>query len=294
MVRGLGVSYWRKQVAVVIFLIGSWHTLGAETEKEDGSREVERWMFEGTLGALRDPYDSVKLLALQKMAELKAPQTATAIGEFLGPSYSRELRIAALWTYAALGVPDRNLLPQIVELLRDPKESVREAAVTVVGASGEATKAYLPQIVELFKDPDESVREAAVHAFGTTGEAAKAYLPQIVELFRDPKESVREAAVSAIGAIGGAAKAYLPQIVELLKDSVFASRCDYLDFAQPFSHPGKYLYTAYNVRQGFPGYQEKCSDIGGLVIRSALPNLCKYLMMNNLEARGVEPNPCNS
>jgi hypothetical protein len=31
------------------------------------------------------------------------------------------------------------------------------------------------------------------------------------------------------------------------------------------------LATAYNVRQGPLGYQEKCSDIRGLVIRSAHP-----------------------
>jgi hypothetical protein len=47
-----------------------------------------------------------------------------------------------------------------------------------------------------------------------------------------------------------------------------------------------------NVRQGFLGYKETCLDIGGLVIRSALFNFRKYLIMNNLsklEARGVEP-----
>jgi hypothetical protein len=67
---GLGVSYWSKQVllGIVIFLLGSWHTLRAETEKQEKSRKVERWMFEGTLEALRDPYDGVKLLALERMA----------------------------------------------------------------------------------------------------------------------------------------------------------------------------------------------------------------------------------
>jgi hypothetical protein len=36
-----------------------------------------------------------------------------------------------------------------------------------------------------------------------------------------------------------------------------------------FTSPENYLHTAFNVRQGFPGPKEKCSDIGGLVIRSA-------------------------
>jgi hypothetical protein len=47
-----------------------------------------------------------------------------------------------------------------------------------------------------------------------------------------------------------------------------------------------------SVRQGFLGYKEKCSDIGGLVIRSTAANLRKYIMtnnLNNLEARGSNP-----
>jgi HEAT repeat protein len=204
---------------ILIVLLASWHTLRAETKKEQGLAKGESWMLEGSLAALRDPYDGVKVLALEQMAKLKNPQTATAIAEFLQPSYSMELRTAALRAYAALGTPDRELLPQIAEMLKARDDSVREAAVNALGATGQGANAYLPQLVELFKDPQGFVREAAVHAVGATGEAAKAYLPQIIELFKDPEAPVRRAAAAAFGATGEAAKAYLPQLIELFNDT---------------------------------------------------------------------------
>ena len=47
--------------------------------------------------------------------------------------------------------------------------------------------------------------------------------------------------------------------------------------------------TSINVHQCPLGYSRTCSDVSGLVISSACQISYKYLMMNNLEARGVEP-----
>ena len=116
------------------------------------------------------------------------------------------------------------VVPRLAELLRNPIAGVRGAAADALGKIGPAAKDAVPHLVELLKDPSEDVRRAAADALGEIGPAAKDAVPLLVELLKDRDVAVRRAAADALGKIGSAAKDAVPLLVELLKDRDVAVR----------------------------------------------------------------------
>src|SRR5947209_3667714 len=85
--------------------------------------KMERWMVEGTLAALRDPDERIKIWALEELGRLRHVEFADSVAEYLSSNQPKPLRLAALRTYAALAVNNHKHLAQVEEFLTDPGAS---------------------------------------------------------------------------------------------------------------------------------------------------------------------------
>ncbi len=97
--------------------------------------------------------------------------------------------------------------------------STREAVVMLLrqlGPAGEAAleKQVLPVLIEGLKDESPSVREHTARALGLLGPKAKPALEALAPLCADPKSQVREAAYRALDAIGEPLPAAVVQLVK--------------------------------------------------------------------------------
>lgn len=94
---------------------------------------------------------------------------------------------------------------RLMELLNDPRPSVRRSAVAALGGMGPTAKAALPALVELLRSDDSSLREAAFTALGQLGSAAEPALPALQEIARDFRDRLwQEKALEAIQQIRNA------------------------------------------------------------------------------------------
>jgi hypothetical protein len=97
---------------------------------------------------------------VRDLMAVAGPAMIAALSE-VEPS-AREQVTRAVGTVAAPAAPD--LVPQLVEALRNADASVRRGAATVLGAMGKDARAAAPNLAALANDPDPGVREAAAQA----------------------------------------------------------------------------------------------------------------------------------
>jgi HEAT repeat protein len=114
----------------------------------------------------------------------------------------------------------KNVMPQLILLLKDSDADVRSSAASVLGRIGAQAKTAGPQLVPLLKDPDAGVRysaESALNHISIQPKAAVAQLiPLLIPLLQDSDTDVRGRAASVVEAIGAKAKTAVPQLVPLL------------------------------------------------------------------------------
>ncbi|MCB9546876.1 MAG: HEAT repeat domain-containing protein [Myxococcales bacterium] len=116
----------------------------------------------------------------------------------------------------------RSITPILLETLKDPEATVREAAVAtlaVVGkASGQADRVN-QALRAVLTDADVQVRRAAAEGLGWLGD--RVALPSLQKAMDDPAGAVRAAALMALGAVVGKEDAarLLPLMEGKLKDA---------------------------------------------------------------------------
>ena len=92
----------------------------------------------------------------------------------------------------------QDLIPGLLEALRDPDAEVRQYAALALAGLGEEAIAPLSRALE---DANKDVRTAAAYALGRMGFTAHTAIPAILRALKDDEASVRRAAAHAISRI---------------------------------------------------------------------------------------------
>jgi HEAT repeat protein len=163
-----------------LFLIHSASGQGGDPPKKD------QLDFDG-LKALKHPnptvrYDSAQLLAdLGPVAKFAIP----TLHEMLKEEKSTLIRVKvaeALWKIEKPAA--RDLLPTLLDGLKDKSEEVRANAANVLGQMGAKAKPAVEALSKALGDKEFAVRAEAVMALGEIGPAARAAVPALLETLK--------------------------------------------------------------------------------------------------------------
>ncbi len=202
------------------------------------------WLLNG----LRDPDETIRLLAVATLGELGALEALPALLglkaeatehlrrariEALGQIYWSEDHTRPIATRRAssswlrrwwrsrhmVSTPDAKsqIIGALTFALEDPAPSVRLAALEDLEKIGPPAKSAVSSLLPLFTDLEDEVRCHTARAFGRIG-AKDVDLSGLIRLLKDPSPQVRAAAAEALGKLGAASATSLPELVELLQD----------------------------------------------------------------------------
>ena len=199
------------------------------------------WQFLGILKALDDLDVNVQREAVQKLAKYNfksknfsfvpvQQSQRQKIQMFLkDKDENLDVRRASINILANLGSKDLELISELLKLLKDQSEQVREEAAIVLGtvvsetiavntiSSSEAEKLIL-ELRELLENKNKVIREAAATAIGKIGSPVKELIPQLLKLLNDEDDGVRQAAAIAIGTMALEGEELIPQLKPLFNN----------------------------------------------------------------------------
>ena len=126
----------------------------------------------------------------------------------------RDCSIAALTRVGADGIP------ALLKAVRDPSAQVQTGAWRVLANLGAAAKPALPDLVAILRNPKEpsSGRQAAARVFGAMGAEGMDALPALLEMLEGNDGPVRFACASALAAAGGDKPEVVAALAKALKD----------------------------------------------------------------------------
>lgn len=164
-----------------------------------------------------DTDPSVRVAALEALAELGGPPPAATAAEACLVDADERVREAAVRTLAAVANDLPTIIgaiPTISELARDPSPGVR-AAIACLFASRGPDPRSARIIAELLEGPDEQERIAGLDAVRRLGDPVP--IERVRTLLADPSRRVRAAAVQALAASSDS-DAATPDLVAALDD----------------------------------------------------------------------------
>ena len=104
------------------------------------------------------------------------------------------------------------LVPALVDKLRDDSESARLSAAYAISGAGSDAVSVLTQVLE---NESEDLRRHACQALSAIGSAA---VEPLIDALRHPSALARDAAAETLGDIGLAARAAVPALSECMED----------------------------------------------------------------------------
>ena len=171
------------------------------------------------LAALDDPDEHVRSVAIASVAEsgISADQALPVLVEKLnGPHAVIAAREISEYRGSAAAA-----LPQLIELMQSNDASVeaRWNAVRTIGKIGPDAISAVPQLIDELDNPEDTIREHAAEAIGDIGPtAAELGVPALRGVLGDPYVKVRRDAVRSLGYIGPTAVDAVDDIIPLLDD----------------------------------------------------------------------------
>lgn len=145
------------------------------------------------------------------------------------------IRRSAAFALGRLGWQSREAVPDLVRLMRDKDDKVRDMAAAAVGDIARSLKSDNTDVwrhsgvmlVKLLKeDPSERVRRSAAYALGAFGPQAGGVTEDLMKALSDAKPSVRQNAAWALGQIGAPAAEAVPKLCAALRDKDVLVRRD--------------------------------------------------------------------
>jgi HEAT repeat protein len=85
----------------------------------------------------------------------------------------------------------RQILPRLIDLLRDPEQMVRSRSAALLGRIGVEARVAVPSLVEALKDPDPVVRRVTAEALGALSVNSNSVISALTVLLDDPASEVR-------------------------------------------------------------------------------------------------------
>lgn len=158
------------------------------------------------IGALRDPYEPVRLnaaYALGAMGAPAVPELIAALNDENGPT-----RRMAAYGLAAVG---EAAVPALSEALQHTEENVRVEATYALAQIGAAAEPAIPALMERRKDSSVEVRRYLAEAFGSLGPIAAPAVPVLTDMLdTDEDDQARFESALALAQIGPASSDAIP------------------------------------------------------------------------------------
>ncbi len=114
----------------------------------------------------------------------------------LDPAQSETIRVGSLRTLARLGASAKQALAQINPLLNQGSPEIRRAALAAYAAIENTPENLIPVLLEALKDPSPEVRAPVIAGLGNLGSDAMSAAPALVDLVAS--EPDRSAALDAL------------------------------------------------------------------------------------------------
>lgn len=94
-----------------------------------------------------------------------------------------------------------DIVPSLIDGLRDVESSVRVRAAQAIGILGDKAEEAVPGLIEALKDEESYVRQWSAVALGSIGPKARAAIPALTEALLDDDQFVRDEASRALDRI---------------------------------------------------------------------------------------------
>lgn len=169
------------------------------------------------LKALKHPDAAVRLRSAQLLADLGP------VGKFAVPTLNEMLKdekvllvrvkvAEALWKIVK--APPRDLLPTLLDGLKDKDADVRAGAANVLGQLGAGAKPAVGALSKALADKEFTVRAEVVLALGEIGPAAKGAVPALLETLKSEEIQLLEPFV--LGTLGKIGPPAVPHLMRAL------------------------------------------------------------------------------
>ncbi len=168
---------------------------------ENSSIQVRETVIKG-LGKLPAKDSEILLSKALKDSVLSVQLLAVSIGR------ERNLDLEEQVEQALEQIIARTPLPELLKVLHERDERVRQIAIEVLGRAGDS--AAVPSLLKVLGDRNASVRSSAAGALGQIGDNTA--VPELLKVLGDRDEEVRSSAAQALGQIGDSTA-----VLELLK-----------------------------------------------------------------------------
>ncbi len=171
------------------------------------------------LRALNDPDPHVRSVAIAAVpkAGVPAEEVVPKLKALLHSEHS-VVAARALSEYKAAAAP---ALPELIAAMHDEKlpTEARWNAARTIGKIGPNAVSAVPDLIDEMDDPEDTIREHAAEAIGDIGPvAAELGVPALRKVLTDRYLKVRRDAVRSLGYIGADALPAAEDMVLLLKD----------------------------------------------------------------------------
>ncbi|MBC7816891.1 MAG: HEAT repeat domain-containing protein [Planctomycetaceae bacterium] len=142
------------------------------------------------------------VVAARAISEYRAA-AAAALPELIAAMHDDKLPIEAQWnaarTIGKIGPNAVSAVPDLIDELDDPEDTIREHAAEAIGDIGPvAAELGVPALRKVLTDRYVKVRRDAVRSLGYIGADARPAAEDILPLLKDPEAIVREAAEKAL------------------------------------------------------------------------------------------------
>ena len=148
---------------------------------------------------LRGEHSVVTARALSEYREAAAP----ALPELVAAMHDKKLPTEARWnaarTIGKIGPSAVSTVPDLIDELDDPADTLREHAAEAIGDIGPvAAELGVPALRKALTDHYVKVRRDSVRSLGYIGAEARPAAEDMLLLLKDPEALVREAAEKAL------------------------------------------------------------------------------------------------
>lgn len=196
-----GMARWLRRLVGLVVLMGVTVSIsGCSNQEEHEGKPMSYWVSQITSS------DSVRRHAAAAAFAHDAahsPEAARALLEVLATEREADVHATVAEALGSLGSEGARAVPELIRLLGDEHDVVRERAASALGSVGGSSPAVVDALTKALGDADHDVRASATEALAKIGSPAARSAPALLQVAESDRIGwVRLQAVRALGSVG--------------------------------------------------------------------------------------------